>query len=142
MIEEQQFDLAVGLILSYYFEGSTDEVLPKIFRLIAEVCPAACDRIMVLAAALKTEGFDERYGLADPGDILRTFETTADFREDVDRFLDLLRQADESAELEARIEATVFPDNPYREQAKAFINRFGLNATRTDLDEFLARREQ
>jgi hypothetical protein len=142
MTEEQQFDLAVGLILSYYFEGTTDAALPKILALVAEVAPAAFVRVMVLAAAIKTEGFDERYGLADPGEVLRTFETTAHFHADVDRFLSLMGQANDSAIFEAQLEAAASPDNFYRAQARKFMDEFGLNATSDDLNNFLRGYEQ
>ena len=137
MTKEQQFDLAVGLILSHRFEGSGDDVLPKLFSLIAEICPAAHDRIMVLAAAIKTPEF-EQYGLADPGEILRTFETTADFSADVARFIRLMRKADESAVLEAKVEAAT--NDEFRQVARDFVEQLGLNATRDDLEAFLAER--
>lgn len=141
MTKYEQFNLAVELVLKYDAEGVGDEAVPHIFGVIAQVCPDAYDRILVMAQAAQTKEFEE-YGLSNPKEILRNFEITRDLEEDVARFLDLMRQEDEKimaqARAQAKLEAELAQDNPVREQAIAFFNRFGTKATRRDLEQFLA----
>lgn len=139
MTLNEQLDIAIGLVLSRYHIGVSDEELPKLFNLIHEVCPDAHPYILVLAAAIQDARFDE-YGLADAGQVLRTLKLTGNFRQDVESFLGLLKVADESALLEAQAEAAIRPDDEFRATAREFFDRFGLNASHSDLVTFLAER--
>lgn len=137
MTKQQQFELATGIILSYRIEGGDDSHLPQIFNLIAALCTDAYDRLQVLVTAIGDQKF-EQYGAADAGKILRDFEITGNHSDDVARFLDLMHEADEAALLEAKRESAPYGDSFHMAQVRSFLSKYGFNATRSDLEQFLA----
>jgi len=134
----QDCDFAVGLFLSYIAEDPSDRRMTELFRLLHELHPKQFARILVLAAAIKDRRFDE-YGLADAGQLLRTFEPTDDLRADVERFLELMQQEDELVEKEAR--AASGQDDTFARQAEFFL-RHADPASRADLEAFLNFKER
>lgn len=96
------FDLARGLVFSYYLEnaefGSVDAArfdarLPELFRLLRELCPDGFHRILVLANAIKDERF-EAAGLADVLPLIRSLQITDDVAADTEKLLAAMEQED------------------------------------------------
>lgn len=123
-LEATEFDLAVGVVMSFYFEGADDSRLPELFGIVRETCPAAFDKILVLAYVLKEypSKFDE-FGAADAGQILRDFQPTADMEADAQRFLDAMHLEDQAAVERAKAEAAEYAD-PIRRATTRLLRKF------------------
>jgi hypothetical protein len=130
-IQELEFDTMVGLVVSYLQEGCDDADMVEMFKTVRETCPSAFDKLLLISAASK----DPRLhlaGAADAGKLLKYFETTSDFKSDLERFLSLVLDTDYLMEFQARVAAGDY----FATAAKRFVDESARSYS--DVEECLA----
>lgn len=133
-IQELEFDNMVGLIVSYEQEGYDDADLKDIFKTVRATCPSAFDKLLLIVAALKDPRF-ESAGVADAARILKTFETTSNFKADLDRFLGIMLDMDYLSEFQDRVATGDY----FAKAAKKFVDEYGESAQAySDVEKCLA----
>jgi len=131
-IQELEFATMVGLVVSYVQEGCDDADLAELFKTVWETCPSAFDKLLLISAA--SDRLDLA-GAADAGKVLRCFETTSDFKSDLERFLRVLLEEDYLAEFQARVSAGDY----FATAAKKFVDEYGESASAyPDVEKCLA----
>jgi hypothetical protein len=132
-IQEIEFDNMVNLIVSYDQEGH-DADLADIFKTVREICPSAFDKLLLITAACKDPRF-ESAGAADAARILKAFETTSNFKADLDRFLGIMLDVDYLAEFQVRVATGDY----FAKAAKKFVEEYGESAQAyADVEKCLA----
>jgi hypothetical protein len=133
-IENLEFDNMVDLVMSYTNEGRTDDYTKELFTSVRDTCPSAFDKLLLISAATKDPRFN-RAGAADAGMILKNFETTDNFKQDLNRFLDLMFDLDYLVEFESRVVAGDY----FAKATKKFVKEYGKSsATYENIHECLA----
>jgi hypothetical protein len=133
-IENLEFSNMVDLVASYVREGRKDDYTSELFKAVRDTCPSAFDKLLLISAASKDPRFD-RAGAADAGKLLMNFETTENFKDDLNRYLELLFDLDYLVEFEARIAAGDY----FAKAAKKFVREYGKSAaTYENVHECLA----
>lgn len=123
-LHELEFDMMVDLVVSYAQERRDDaDAETELFTMVWESCPTAFDKLLLISVASKDPRF-ESAGAVDAGKVLRYFETTSDFKNDLERFLGVLLEQDYLAEFQARVAAGDY----FATAAKKFVDEYGKSA--------------